>query len=270
MAASGVQSIPLWLERRIPSDAACARARIAKSVLDALKLAFSADCSSVNAFVPHPDLQKEFALRGSEQWAYGELTAVGCRQMLDALLQPQLPPTASERELFVDVGSGAGIVVVFAALIGVSSIGVELVPPRHAAAQVAVDRLARRSKSLPVKLICADALTITTEYSHATRFFCNNAIWPDELTSKVATHIAEHAPRLAAFATVMPIPAEVVGTTGLALLRATAVDVTWDRIGAPLHIYVPAGREEDLSDMDRFDECYEAAREGCLGELSMF
>jgi hypothetical protein len=192
--------------------------------------------------------------------------------MLDAILQPELPPAATGGpETLVDIGSGAGLVVLFAGLTGLQCIGIELVPARHAAAASTLHRLQQHCASpLPVELVCADALAATAPYARATRLFCNNAIRPDSLTAAMAAHVAGHTPRLAAFATVRPTPPAAAAAVGLALQRTTAVSVTWDRIGAPLHVYVPAGREGSAAtEAERYDERYHAAREGCLGELSM-
>ena len=184
-ASHTTPAAPMWLSRRLPSES---DAELPPSILRALAEAFNSDRTTVEEFVPQPQLAEQFAQRGSEQWAYGELTAVGCRQMLDALLEPPLPPSGTE-ERFIDIGSGAGIVVLYSSLTGLRSVGLELVPARHAAAEAALRRLQPGFDSpLPLELLCADALATTAPYAQATRLFCNNAIWPDDLNAAMATH----------------------------------------------------------------------------------
>lgn len=71
---------------------------------------------------PNTEYVDQFASRGSEQWVYGELTDVGSKSLLDALLaEPWVD--GQHEELFVDIGSGAGRVVLLAAALGCHSVG---------------------------------------------------------------------------------------------------------------------------------------------------
>ena len=75
------------------------------------------------------------------QWAYGELTDAGADFVLAALLVPPANNTADEEELFVDLGSGRGKVVMLAACLGIHSCGIEMEPTRHSLATAALELL---------------------------------------------------------------------------------------------------------------------------------
>ena len=100
--------------------------------------------------------------------------------------------------------------------------------------------------------------------------FCNNATWPASLNAALAAHLSASAPRLAALATVRALPPAALADAGLALHSATGVEVTWDRVGAPLHVYVREGRQGACPPGGRCDGRYAAASEGGVdGDIGM-
>ena len=92
--------------------------------------------------------------------------------------------------------------------------------------------------------------------------FCNNATWPASLNAALAAHLS--------LATVRALPPAALADAGLALHSATGVEVTWDRVGAPLHVYVREGRQGACPPGGRCDGRYAAASEGGVdGDIGM-
>ena len=210
-------------------------------------------------------LREEYAERGHEQWLYGEVT--GHRELLEALLA--VPALSEREELVVDIGSGTGRFVVYAALAGCHACGQEFVPERHAAAVAARARCSPEEQAR-LELRCEDALATTSALEVATRVFCNNAVWPDTLNATVAAHVVSCAPRLVVFATMKELSLEAARATGLVLTRRTAVEVSWDRTGWPLYLYEPRdGPDSDACPEPLDDEAFHAAHESSSG-FSMF
>ena len=247
-------------------------------------------------------LQAVYAARGREQWLYGEV--LGLAELLRALLavparmgnpedvrSRRIPvPVAlscgrtfalrarrcrhvtcvrvSPSQLVLDIGSGTGRFVAFAALAGFCACGQEFVPERHAEAVAARARCTPAERER-IDLRCEDALATTSPLDRATRVFCNNAVWPDHLNAQVAAHVAASAPHLACFAVMKELSSEAARANDLVLTRRTAVEVSWDKTGWPLFVYEPrAARPNPLVEpMD--DEAFQAALESSTG-FSMF
>lgn len=179
-------------------------------------------------------LRTELADRGASQWVYGELT--NPKEIL-SLLRSHSLHTDLCSECMLDFGSGDGGIVIGVARLGVRSIGVELVPARHANAERALQMISDPSVAARVDFRCEDALVAVQPLSHATLMLCNNAVWEDDLNARVAAAVGEHAVRLCAFATTKKLPTAAVHASGLTLERTTTASVDWNPSGWPLYIY---------------------------------
>ena len=142
-----------------------------------------------------------------------------------------------EHVVYVALLLSAGRLVLFAALHGVRALGIELVPSRHDLATRALAALSSESARSRVELRCGDALAMREPYSRVTHILCNNAIWADSLNAQVFAHIAAETPRLEALVMLKEPPAMAVAASDLELVRASALSVTWDRIGWPAYVY---------------------------------
>lgn len=193
-------------------------------------------CSSADDLIVDNALAATYFERGGSQWVYGELALDGCVTMLSALLRG-----AVQSPTFLDVGAGVGQVVLAAALLtDVSrSIGVEIVPRRHAVAERALAALVAADPAVQqrVDLHCGDILAQSELISDVSHVFIANAVWSHELTSQVVTHVAARSKRLGALATLKEVPPAALLPAHLTLVRTVDVDVSWDRDGWPLHVY---------------------------------
>lgn len=204
--------------------------------MDALDAAYAAiNLPDMHGMPPDEAMQAEFRDRGSAQWAYGEVPFEGMGDLFATL-------GVGKAATFLDVGSGTGRVVLYAATaLEVEAVGIELVPARHDVAIRALDALSHgTSKPVSASLRCGDVLSESElgTVSRATHIFCNNAVWSDALTSEILSHLAQHAPNLASLAVLRrPSSMAVFKGSGLRLASKTCVDVTWDAIGWPLFTY---------------------------------
>ena len=206
-------------------------------------------CAKANDLLVEEHVAARYLERGGSQWVYGELTIDGCLAMLDALGILSHSRGRDEAATFLDCGSGVGQVVLCAALLGcvTRSIGVELVAARHAVAERALSRLLAALTDSEmvvddlhsrVELQCSDILVETDRLSEVSHAFIANAVWADELTSEVVTHVMAQAARIRVIATLKAPPAEVLSATGLTHLRTVPVAVSWERDeGWPLYVY---------------------------------
>lgn len=218
---------------------------------------------------PDKSLADQFADRGGTQWTYGEITIRGCAGLLDALLDGSPPEEAT----FLDVGSGVGQIVLWAAAVGCmrAAIGIELVPSRHAVAEAARSHMIRAGHEVvgrASELRCVDALDDAALpcFERATHVFFANAVFEPALNARLVAHCHEHAPLLHVLATLKEPPADALADAGLVLVRATAVAVSWDAVGWPLYVYrrqavsgappvVDAGFEAALESQTWFSMC---------------
>ena len=194
-------------------------------------------CANADDLFVDEQLAAKYFGRGGSQWVYGELTLDGCLTMLNALLVRG----TSESSIFLDVGSGVGQVVLSAALLGgvSQSIGVEIVPARHAVAERALAELASNESFVQHRVIlsCSDILAESSLISDVSHVFIANAVWNDELTAQVVLHVAEQCPHICAIATLNAPPSDALRAAGLQHHCTLPVAVSWDREGWPLQVY---------------------------------
>eukprot|EP00746_Dinoflagellata_sp_MGD_P134697 gnl/MRDRNA2_/MRDRNA2_68572_c0_seq1.p1 gnl/MRDRNA2_/MRDRNA2_68572_c0~~gnl/MRDRNA2_/MRDRNA2_68572_c0_seq1.p1 ORF type:complete len:304 (+),score=56.86 gnl/MRDRNA2_/MRDRNA2_68572_c0_seq1:96-914(+) len=195
---------------------------------------------------PSPSFHRvnKFADCGEDQWIYGEITDAGCEALLEIFLATP-KQNAEVSNVFLDVGSGSGRQVLFAAASGFESIGIELVPERHAIAERAHARMKPMAVRNRAKLICGDCLAMTAPFEKSTYILCNNAAFPDALSEALVLHISAHSANLSSFATLKKLPAAAVEKAGLVLVRACAIAVTWDASGWPLFVYHPKAADQE-------------------------
>lgn len=137
------------------------------------------------------------ATAGSGTAAYGEITPNAAARLLG-----WLAPT--EPDVFLDLGSGAGRLVVQAVLTtGVRrAVGIELSDHRHAIAERARARL-EPAEAARLELVPGDMRTAS--YRDATLAYAGSTTFPDELMLAVAVRLRE-LPRLRACITTRPFP----------------------------------------------------------------
>lgn len=183
--------------------------------------------------------------------------------LLRALFAVPARNNAADEELLLDIGSGSGRVVAFAAIAGLRACGIELVAERHARAIAACARMAPQVAER-LELRCEDALAATTPLDHATRVFCNNAIWPDALNARCAAHVAQCARRLVVYGTMKELQPDAADAAGLKLTRRSGVPVSWDQTGWPLYLYELRGAHLVVGEpVD--DDAFHAAHESSTG-----
>ena len=187
---------------------------------------------------------------------YGEVRFSAFEPLLTLLREHSGGTADGTADCFIDIGSGTGKLVLFAAALGLQSVGIELVHSRHVVGlrvqQALLEEDHGDEKTAPLaaaiqgriggaSLRCADALAPSEADSLAngTLFLCNNAVWPSRLTAEVVTRglTPERAPRLSVLATLKEVPEEALEAASLVLARASCVSVTWDPIGWPLFVY---------------------------------
>ena len=214
---------------------------------------------------PDSKLISAFAERGSGIWTYGEVTLEGCAKLMDVMLDGELPTECT----FLDVGSGVGQIVLYAAaIIGVQySFGIELVPSRHAVAEAARQAMidaGYSSLAQTTNLRCGDALDASElpSFAKATHIFCANAVFALKQTAQLVAHVGVHAPRLQVLALLNEPPPDAVHAAGLVLVRASSVSVSWlHTFGWPVYLYRRAADVPVADATVAVDEDYEAASE---------
>ena len=241
-------------------------AMASQSTIDLLTTTFKALTPDVaTCLQPDDELAATFADRGSGAWTYGEITLPGCAQLMEAMLDG----AAADDCTLLDIGSGVGQIVLYAAAVTRvhRAIGIELVPSRHYVAEAArrtlLDEGHFSSLAHTTQLRCADAFDDAElpSFAEATHIFCANAVFWDELVARLVRRIGEHAPKLKVLATLKEPPADALEAAGLVLVRASNVDVSWlHQFGWPLYLYRRAA-EAPAVDAVLVDEGFEAASE---------
>ena len=242
--------------------------------MDSVAAAYAA-ASQPEATEMQPDssLAAAYADRGPEQWVYGEVTLEGCEELLGKL-------GVTRQSTFLDMGSGTGRIVLYAAYVHrIQSIGIELVPERHRVAERAREACEGWAANAELhcgdmhtmaqldalaELRCGDMLSMAQldALARATHVFCNNAVWPSELTACVVRHLMTHAPLLTVLALLKePATPEVFNGSEFVLARKSAVDVSWDRIGWPLFLYRRPSSDSSSSAWPDVDPAFAAALE---------
>jgi len=144
-------------------------------------------------------------------------------------------------DIFVDLGSGRGRLVLGAALLPLgsaaacaSTVGVELDRKRHAIAMRAAEMLGPTAR--PCTLRNEDMLT--TALDDATYAFSNNAVFGPTVNAALAKSLnPTRAPVLRAVATTAPLPSEQAAGAGLSLQRISVMPVNWCSAGHTLYRY---------------------------------
>ena len=220
-----------------------------------------------SALQPDESLTALYASRGREQWVYGEVTGIAA--LLTLLLS--VPSALGVALHLCDIGSGTGRLVAFAALAGLRSTGVELVPQRHAVAVRAHEQLRQHDAGAASRCAfrCEDALASTAEpLTGVTHVLCNNAVWPDALNAQVARHVMAQARELVALAMLKQLDTAALEDAGLVLTRRSAVGVSWDPMGWPLYIYRPAHAVGNIGAPVQTDDAFFVAEESRMGSAA--
>ena len=187
---------------------------------------------------------------------YGEILMSDFPKLL-ALLLNCSRCEEQEEDCFVDIGSGTGKLVLYAAMSGLLSYGIELVQRRHNVGKEVLQALSHDRRFGRASLRCADALSPSEAHIilGGSLFFCNNAVWSEQLTAEIVRGLApDHAPRLAALITLKEVPVDALEAAGLVLARASCVSVTWDPLGWPLFLYRPLAAEPDPQEQQEQQE----------------
>ena len=184
----------------------------------------------------HSNLLKERAqtvneVSSSGSLVYGELTTpVRLFEALDLCAE----------DIFVDMGSGRGQVVIAAANYSKaprSSIGLEFVPTRHRRAAEVITRCSDAVWVDRVRFECCNALEHEA-VTMATKVLLCNATFEDDLNRQFAAALAlSHAPKLQKVAMLKPLDAASLAMAELHLSAITAIAGSWAAEGTPLHIY---------------------------------
>ena len=181
------------------------------------------------------------------------------------LLFRSLDLTKADR--FADLGSGRGTIVLAAAMrqagpVPAESLGVEMIAARHEAAQGA-----RQLAPSSVQKVCAFELgdALQSDLSRTTKIFICNATFSDDLTNRFANALSPHrAPALDRVATIRPLTDGAQDANQLVLLRVSAVNASWARLGTTLYVYGRAkgpdthGRADTVKPADVVDEAAKA------------
>ncbi|CAE8611876.1 unnamed protein product [Polarella glacialis] len=155
-------------------------------------------------------------------------------------------------DVFCDLGSGRGQVVLAAAMLGDvpddrselsgpprRSVGVELLRPRHDAAAAALE-VAPQEVQDRCDFRCEDALA--ADLREATKVYVCNAAFPRHLNDAFSRALAPaKAPNLKAVATCAALPEESLPVACLELAEVASIAATWATEGAPLFLYKRCG-----------------------------
>lgn len=125
-------------------------------------------------------------LRHAKARVYGELTAIGVRQLIAAA---GIVPGAR----FVDLGSGVGKVVLHVALSveGVTCVGIEIAGNRHRSACVALQQAEERGMIAAGRCVFRHQDLLDADLRGATVLFANSTCFPQKLLNRVARRVAD-------------------------------------------------------------------------------
>ena len=157
------------------------------------------------------------AATDGKELTYGELTALGVRQLVHSM---GLDRSADTPTVFVDIGSGAGKMVVQLYLENTvdQAIGIEKCPTRHRFAVEAwrrvreqpsnIDRVtngaATSKREVEVELLNQDARF--ADYSAVTHVFMASLCFPEDLTNSIITVLLRDASSLRMIAALSDLP----------------------------------------------------------------
>jgi len=172
-----------------------------------------------------PDGRK---LRPARAHVYGELTSAGVRQLIRAT-------RLSADDVFVDLGSGVGKVVLRVALAvpGVRCIGIEIDGARHASACEALRRAEACGVLEPGRCVFRHGDIRQADLGNATVFFAHSTCFPAAMLGAVARRIAAQE-RAATLVTTSRLKGRVGKL--LAFVATRACQLSWDRHHR-MHLY---------------------------------
>jgi hypothetical protein len=167
-------------------------------------------------------------LRPARARVYGELTAVGVRQLIRVT-------RLSAGDVFVDLGSGIGKVVLQVALAvpGVQCIGIEIDGARHASACEALRRAEACGALEPGRCVFRHGDVRQTDFCPATVFFAHSTCFPAAMLGGLARRIAAQDRAVTLVTT-----RRLTGRAGtlLAFVATRACQLSWDRHHR-MHVY---------------------------------
>jgi len=168
------------------------------------------------------------ALRPARARVYGELTSVGVRQLIRAT-------RLSADDVFVDLGSGVGKVVLQVALTvpGVRCIGIEIDGVRHASACEALRRAEACGMLEPGRCVFQHGDVRQAHLGNATVFFAHSTCFPAAMLGGLARRIAAQD-RTVTLVTTRRLTSRA-GTL-LAFVATRACQLSWDK-HQRMHLY---------------------------------
>lgn len=180
------------------------------------------------------------AVAGPRAAGYGEITGAGAQRLLDWLdLQPH--------DAFFDLGSGAGRLVIQAAActpVG-RAVGVELAPGRCAAA--ARNLAALHHHAPGARLTDRVALRREdirhTSVTEATCAYLGATLFPAQLVTDTARHLAKHAPRLRHLLTTQAFELDAITRSAFVQIGSFKAEMTWSPAES---VFVYARRDDSV------------------------
>ena len=178
---------------------------------------------------PSEDIDKVHREGGNA--TYGEITPAGLSELIKHL-EP-----ITEQDLWVDLGSGVGKVVIQVVLETLASaLGAELAHARIEGAQRVKQELVNQGiLKDPSRLTFKEENITKTPLNEATIVFMCSTCFSDELMNAIVNN-AKSAPRLRYLISLKPLPAE--SQSAFALKETLTLPMTWSSM-TPVNIYVP-------------------------------
>ena len=222
------------------------------------------DCSETEQIELDNDVEQKTWLgrlvQGHEASVYGEVLPEGIQTLLD-YINEDMP--LSKDDVFVDLGSGTGKIVLQVALSTCFKkvVGIELSETRHGHAvkaaaeahtisqmkeddikqdlltcQPFAKKVSADIASGRVQLIHGDIMKPT--YNDATHLYAASTTWPDILLHTVAKLGVTEIKGIKTFSTLRPLPSETLAEykDSISLWKTVDVAVSWQDT-APMHIY---------------------------------
>uniref|UniRef100_A0A7S2VZ20 Histone-lysine N-methyltransferase, H3 lysine-79 specific n=1 Tax=Eucampia antarctica TaxID=49252 RepID=A0A7S2VZ20_9STRA len=163
--------------------------------------------------LPEEDVEKICASGGPKAHVYGEMTVLGLRELMTEI-------SVKENDVFLDLGSGSGELVIQAAQeFGQIALGIELSKSRH---EEALRNLASIPSSQPqprVTFVCGDAAGIDAQQllsstkSPPTIVWCSNLLFDRNLQGRIADTIGSYGTNVRAVASLTSFPNGIPGMT---------------------------------------------------------
>lgn len=172
--------------------------------------------------IPEEDVQKIRTIGGPKADIYGEMTERGLRQFMTAV-------SATKDDIFLDLGSGKGSLVIQAAQeFGQKSIGIELSKVRH---EEALKNLQSTNDIQPdaVLLVCGDAAGEDAQKLLSTQLptivWCSNLLFDQPLQERLAHTICSHGTDVRAVVSLKAFPN---GIPGMQVQKFTIpIEMSW-------------------------------------------